>query len=162
MCSYFRVYISSPSYHWWWSCFHGDTRYSWSGAWVHVLTSNTLAQTGNREGECDGGNVVGGRCAPFLGTEICFWAELSFLPHHQLAVRPSVLDPGHPARDPAYTFQTLEEQTKLRFTLGLKLFCFHSLTQGQPNNVITIHKVSLFLQSSDVAQQLLLVISTKL
>lgn len=139
MCSYFRVYISSPSYHWWWSGFHGDTRYSWSGAWVHVPTSNVLAQTGSREGDCGGGSVVGGKCASFPGTEICFWTELSLLPPSQACCQTQCARSRPFCKGPCLQFWNTR-RTKSGFTLGLKLFLFHSLTQGQLYSVLLLFR----------------------
>lgn len=150
MCSYFRVYISSPSYHWWWSGFHGDTRYSWSGAWVHVLLSNTLAQIDSREGECGGGSsVVGGRCALCLGTEICFWAE-SPPPHPPpSACSQTQLAVSRPfCKGPCLEFSNSGRTNKVRVHSRIKMILFSFLDSGPTQqHFITMHKVTIYFCS---------------
>lgn len=132
MCSYFRVDIPSPSYHWWWSGFHGDTRHSWPGAWVHVLLPSSSAWECSR-----GGNFAGGSIALLWGL-ICFWAEPP--------LSSPMLEPHPSARDPAWKTKQVKG-----LTLGVQLFCCHAfLFRASPTSR---HKVTICFYSQDYFSQ---------
>lgn len=143
MCSYFRVYISSPGYHWWWSGFHGDTRYSWSGAWVHVLLSNTLAQIDSTEGECGGWRVCStsgdrdlllSRAPPPPPPSACCWT-------HHAGSRPF-------CKGPCLEFSNTGRTKKVRVYSRIKMILFSFLDSGPTQqHVITMHKVTVYFYS---------------
>lgn len=135
MCSYFRVYISSPSYHWWWSGFHGDTRYSWSGAWVHVLIQYLGSDRQQGRGvrwwqQCGG------------------WQVCSTSGDRGLLLSRADVESRPFCKGPCLVFLNTGRTKKARVYSGFKMILFSFLDWGPTQQcIISMHEVTVYFYS---------------